>query len=304
MKTHIPFIYYLIAILPPLTGAGNFIVAKATAAEIGPISLLFWRWTVAFLVLLPFIIKDLIKNFSLIKKHRKIIILCSIPGIILFNAFMYTAVQYTTAINSSIIANTFPVFILLLSYFIAKERIDFLKFSGIALALLGTTFIMTNGDFSKLSGLFDNVGDLIALGGAFIFGCYAVALRYRPKEIKVATFTFATIAFGCIVILPFYLYEITYIKPFVATPSVIGAILFVAIPVSIIGVITWNISITHLGATTAGLIFYLAPVFNVILAQIFLGEQFTLSHFIGLCLILTGINLPLLGIRKKSISRK
>lgn len=290
MKTKIPFIYYLIAIIPPLTGAGNFIVAKATTGDIGPMALLFWRWAVACLVLLPFVVKDCIKNASLLKKHIKIIILTSIPGIVLFNAFMYTAVQYTTSINSSIIANTFPIFIVILSYFVSKERIDILKSFGIILALIGTVFIMTNGEFSKLNGLFDNAGDLIALGGAFIFGCYAIALRYRPKELKVATFTFATIAFGCLMILPLYLYESA---PLILTPSVIGAVLFVAIPVSIIGVISWNISITHLGATTAGLIFYLAPVFNVIFAQILLDEQFTLPHFIGLCLILLGINLPL-----------
>jgi drug/metabolite transporter (DMT)-like permease len=295
MKNKVPFIYYLIAIIPPLTGAGNFLVAKATAGDIGPMALLYWRWAVAWLVLFPFVIKDCIHNKELLKKHANIIVITALPGIVLFNAFMYTAVQHTTSINASIIANTFPIFIVILSYFILREPISPLKSFGIVLALVGTMFIMTNGEFAKLNGLFDNGGDLIALGGAFLFGCYAVALRYRPKEIKVATFTFATITVGCILIAPLYIWEIVYVKPLVLSLPVVGAILFVAIPVSIIGVISWNISITHLGATTAGLIFYLAPVFNVILAQLFLDEKFTMSHLAGLCLILLGINLPLLG---------
>lgn len=299
MKTKIPYIYYLIAIIPPLTGAGNFIVAKASAGEIAPMALLFWRWAIACIVLFPFVIKDCIKNASLLKKHARIILLTSIPGVVLFNAFMYTAVQYTTSINASIIANTFPIFIVILCYLISKEKIDLLKFIGIISALIGTAFIMTNGELIKLKGLFDNVGDIIALGGALIFACYAIALRYRPKEINVTTFTFANIVCGCFMILPLYIYESA---PLVWTPSVIGTVLFVAIPVSIIGVIAWNISISHLGATTAGLIFYLAPIFNAIFAQIFLGEQFTIYHFIGLCLILLGINLPLLYIRKVKVS--
>ncbi len=304
MKNKIPFIYYLIAIIPPLTGAGNFLVAKATSADIGPMSLLYWRWAVAWLVMFPFVIKDFRKDWSKIKQNYKVIIACTLPGIVLFNAFMYTALQHTTSINCAIIANTFPIFIVIFSYFILKEPISPTKTLGIVLALIGTVFIMTNGDVYRLKGLFDNTGDLIALGGAMIFASYSIALRFRPDDIKVSTFTFATISLGCLLIWPLYVWEVTHIKPLVVNAEVIGAILFVAVPVSIFGVITWNISITRLGATTAALIFYLAPVFNVILAQLFLDEQFTMAHFAGLCLILLGINLPLLGgLRKNKLTK-
>lgn len=301
MKSKIPFVFYLIALIPPLTGAGNFIVAKATTTDIGPMSLLYWRWAVAWLVLFPFVIKDFKKDWGKIKRSYKVVVACTLPGIVLFNAFMYTALQHTTSINASIIANTFPVFIVILSYFILKERINTLKSLGILLALVGTSFITTNGQFHKLNNLFGNIGDVLALGGAFIFAGYSVALRFRPSDIKVSTFTFATISLGCLLIWPLYVWESIYIKPMVLNIDVIGTILFVAIPVSILGVISFNIAITKLGATTTGLIFYLAPVFNIILAQLFLGEQFTVAHFAGLCLILLGINLPLLGLIRKRV---
>ncbi len=301
MKAKIPLLYYLIALIPPLVGAGNFIVAKATTSDIGPMSLLYWRWAVAWLVLFPFVIKDFRKDWGKIKKHYKVITACALPGIVLFNAFMYTGLKYTTSINASIIANTFPVFIVILSYIILKERINPLKSLGILFALIGTLLITTNGQLYKLNNIFGNSGDIMALCGALIFAGYSIALRFRPSEIKVSTFTFATISLGCLLIWPLYVWEVLYIKPMVLNPDVIGTILFVAIPVSILGVISFNISITKLGATTTGLIFYLAPVFNIIFAQLFLDEKFTFAHFAGLCLILLGINLPLLSmIRKKA----
>ncbi len=305
MKHKIPFLYFLIAIIPPLTGAGNFLVAKATNGDIGPMALLFWRWAVAWLFLFPFVIKDAVKEWKKIQGHYKIVLLTALPGVVLFNAVMYTALNYTTSINASIIANTFPIFIVILSYFILKESINFIKLLAIILAFAGTIFIMTNGNLHQLRGLFDNRGDLMALFGALMFAGYAISLRFRPKDLKVATFTFATFTVGCLLIFPMYLWEVLYVKQPIYSNQVIGAILFVAIPVSVFGVICWNFTITHLGATTAGLIFYLAPVFNIVLSKYFLDEPFTLSHFAGLCLILLGVNLPLIAsFSKKSYPNK
>ena len=51
--------------------ASNLVVARGGIEYVPPISLAFWRWTIVFLILLPFTFMTLKKNFHIIKKEYK-----------------------------------------------------------------------------------------------------------------------------------------------------------------------------------------------------------------------------------------
>ena len=51
--------------------ASNLVVARGGVEFVPPISLAFWRWTVVFLILLPFTYVTLKNNFHIIKKEYK-----------------------------------------------------------------------------------------------------------------------------------------------------------------------------------------------------------------------------------------
>ena len=55
----------------PIFMASNLIVARAGVEYVPPISLAFWRWTLVFLILLPFTYISLKKNYRIIKKEYK-----------------------------------------------------------------------------------------------------------------------------------------------------------------------------------------------------------------------------------------
>ena len=57
--------------IQPIFMASNLVVARGGVEFVPPISLAFWRWTVVFLILLPFTYVTLKKNFYLIKKEFK-----------------------------------------------------------------------------------------------------------------------------------------------------------------------------------------------------------------------------------------
>ena len=46
--------------------ASNLVVARGGVEFVPPISLAFWRWTLVFLILLPFTYLTLKKNFNII----------------------------------------------------------------------------------------------------------------------------------------------------------------------------------------------------------------------------------------------
>jgi drug/metabolite transporter (DMT)-like permease len=56
----------------------------------------------------------------------------------------------------------------------------------------------------------------------------------------------------------------------------------------------FNEGVKVVGATVAGLVLHLIPVFGSIMAVLFLGEKFRLYHVVGMLLILGGIFLVIM----------
>ena len=53
--------------------SGNFIVGKfATLYEVPPLTLNFFRWLIVWIILIPFTIKDILKNLKIIKEKLSI----------------------------------------------------------------------------------------------------------------------------------------------------------------------------------------------------------------------------------------
>ena len=53
--------------------ASNLVVARGGVEFVPPISLAFWRWTVVFIILLPFIYFSLKKNSKIIEINNSIL---------------------------------------------------------------------------------------------------------------------------------------------------------------------------------------------------------------------------------------
>ena len=66
---------WLLAALPPLFWAGNFVLARALHMEITPIALSFWRWAIALLILLPFVYSGLWQQRRLLLRHWPVLTL-------------------------------------------------------------------------------------------------------------------------------------------------------------------------------------------------------------------------------------
>ena len=102
--------------------ASNLIVARGGVEYVPPISLAFWRWTVVFLILLPFTYLSLKKNYKSIQKEYKKLFVLGALGCGVCGAFPFLAGQTTTVANMGIIYTSSPVFIILISSIFFKEK--------------------------------------------------------------------------------------------------------------------------------------------------------------------------------------
>src|SRR5215216_4934376 len=82
---------YLLLSLTALFWAGNAIVGRLAAGHIAPVTLSFLRWSMAFLIILPFAWKHLKRDWPAIRARLGTMIVLSVTGIGAFNTLQYWA---------------------------------------------------------------------------------------------------------------------------------------------------------------------------------------------------------------------
>ena len=103
--------------------ASNLIVARGGVEFVPPISLAFWRWTLVFLILLPFTYLSLKNKSQIIRTEFKKLFFLGSMGCGVCGAFPFLAGETTTVINMGIIYTSSPVFIILISYFFLAKKL-------------------------------------------------------------------------------------------------------------------------------------------------------------------------------------
>jgi drug/metabolite transporter (DMT)-like permease len=275
-------------LLPGLFWAGNAIVARSLAGDVPPIGLVFWRWTVGAVLILPFAARHLARDWAALARSWPIMLLLSVLGISIFNTFLYISAHTTTALNIVMLQSALPVMIVLMTFLLFRDRLTGRQALGIAVSLAGTLVLIAHGDLSVLAHLDVNEGDLWMLAAVVSYAVYTALLRLRPP-VHALSFLFAIFTIGSLVLLPFYLGETLRGQPVPLTMMTLLGIGYVAIFASIIATLAFNRTVELLGANAAGLVVHLVPVFGTILAVLLLGERFQIYHAVGIGLIGIGL---------------
>ena len=204
LKTPSIFAGYVFAIAATAIWSGNFIVARGLNDRIPPVSLAFFRWLVAVIVFMPFAVKNLISEWPVIKNHLTYFCVTSFLGITTFNTLIYFAGHTTTAMNLSLIAITFPIFILLLSRILYNEPVTVKKGIGIVLVLTGVLFLVTKGEIVSVLTISFNIGDIWMLTASIIFAVYSLLLKNKPDGVSIKALQLACFILGVIFCSPFF----------------------------------------------------------------------------------------------------
>jgi drug/metabolite transporter (DMT)-like permease len=289
MTPNAAFRPYLLLTLTALFWSGNFVLGRGIREMIPPVSLGFWRWACALLILLPFGLPRVRRQWGLVRRHWKLLALLSIPSITVFNTFVYTALQTTTTTNATLVNAMTPIFIVVVSLLVFGVRLRLVQAAGVLISLVGLLFIITQGDWGVFARLSFSSGDGWTLAAALAWAIYSVLLRLKPVQMDPLTFLTVVVAWGVVFLLPFYLYELSSRGGFEISPASVSAILYVSLFPSVLAYIFWNYGVDRVGPGRAGLFMHLMPVFSILLAALLLGERVRWYHVIGMILIFCGI---------------
>ncbi len=267
----------------------NTVIAKAVMFQIKPMTLSFYRWLVAFVILLPFAVPRLKKEWPLIQQHLGFLFILAVPSVAVYNSVVYFGAQYTTATNISLVVSTMPVMTLLFSWIINREDPYLLQVLGVTISLLGMVMIIAKGSWQVLLSLSFNSGDLLIVFSITSWALYSVLLKKREIDISPISFLIVLICFGMGCILPFYLWEFSVFGGIEINPANVSTFLYLGIFPSILSYIFWNYGVKTAGPSVASIFMYLLPVYTSIIAYVFLNERLFFYHFVGGWLILSGL---------------
>jgi drug/metabolite transporter (DMT)-like permease len=266
-------------------------MGRAVKSSIPPISLAFWRWALALVILIPFAIPHLRTQWPLLKKNWRLLSVYGVLGVTCFNTFVYIGLHSTTATNALLLNSVIPILIVLLSYLLADTNVTPRQAIGIAISLTGVLTIVCRADPDVILTLQINRGDTWILLAAISWALHTVLLRQRPATLHPLSFLTSIMAIGLIPLSALYAWELSQGAVFALNAANIASILYAALFPSVLAFIFWNQSVREVGPNKAGLFLYLMPVFGAILSAVFLGESIRVFHLIGMALIFTGIHL-------------
>ena len=288
-----------LAVLATFIWSGNFIVARAVNQEIPPISLNFYRWLTASVIIFPFAIKQFRAEWKVVKQSWHYLFWISLTGVALFNTFVYIGAHYTSAINLALIGTTSsPIMSVIFARIFLKEKIGPLKLAGMILCIIGVLFLLSKGNFQNLLSFHFSTGDLWMLLAAFFFAVYNTMVKKKPVAISSTNFLFVIFTFGTLMVLPFFIWELSYSPAVQWNNNLILSILFLGIGASVICFFIWNIAIHKLGTGRTALFGNLIPIFSSIEAVLLLNEQFNWIHIVSMLLVFAGIILANLRITR------
>jgi drug/metabolite transporter (DMT)-like permease len=282
---------YILLTLTPLFWAGNAVIGRVVVDVVPPAMLSEIRWAGALLLFLPFAWRELRAEWPIILRSLPILALLAFTGLTSFNTILYWALQYTTAINTSLLQSAMPLVIGLWSLALFADPLRRMQYAGLVLSLAGVAAVITQGEPARLVTLDFNRGDVAMLVAVALYSLYSTVLRKRPP-ISARSFLAVTMAMAVVMLAPAVAVEATIVPTAMPqSPAVWLAIAYMIVFPSLLAYAFFTRGVELIGANRAGPFFHLIPLFAAILEVVFLGERLALYHGIGAAFILGGVAL-------------
>lgn len=280
----------LLLALSTLFWSGNFVLGRAVIEHIPPVALAFWRWTIAFVLVLVVAWPNIRRDWPVLRAQWKLLALLAFLGVATFNALVYYGLHTTTVSNAVLLQSTMPVLIVLGSWLVFREPVLALQLLAVAISLIGVAVIVARGDVHTLLALRIAPGDAWVMLAVIFYAVYSVLLRRKPA-VHPLSFLAATFAWGSLMLLPVYLWEHATVAAVRWDGPTLAAFVYVGVFPSLLAYLCFNRAVELIGANRAGQFLHLMPVFGCALAALFLGERLQAFHLVGALLIAAGIAL-------------
>ncbi|HCE4997093.1 TPA: DMT family transporter [Vibrio parahaemolyticus] len=286
---------YLLPFFTVMIWGGNSIVNKMAASTIEPSAMSFYRWFVAMVLLTPFCLPAVIKQRHVIRPYLTKLAFLALLGMVLNQSLGYYAGLTTTASNMALITSLVPLISVFLSVPVLGKSVSMLSIVGGVISLGGLAFMLGHGDVTYFLHQDMTQGDSLMLLAALVYAAYCVLLKRWKMPFNSLTLVYMQGFFSVIMLTPLWLSS----EQLLPSQEALPLIAYAGIAASIFAPLMWVKAIDLIGADSSAMFMNLMPVVSVALASTLLGEEIHVYHIIGGLMVISGVILSQIKVRKK-----
>ncbi|HCE2218932.1 TPA: DMT family transporter [Vibrio parahaemolyticus] len=286
---------YLLPFFTVMIWGGNSIVNKMAASTIEPSAMSFYRWFVAMVLLTPFCLPAVIKQRHVIRPYLTKLAFLALLGMVLNQSLGYYAGLTTTASNMALITSLVPLISVFLSVPLLGKSVSMLSIVGGVISLGGLAFMLGHGDVTYFLHQDMTQGDSLMLLAALVYAAYCVLLKRWKMPFNSLTLVYMQGFFSVIMLTPLWLSS----EQLLPSQEALPLIAYAGIAASIFAPLMWVKAIDLIGADSSAMFMNLMPVVSVALASTLLGEEIHVYHIIGGLMVISGVILSQIKVRKQ-----
>lgn len=280
---------YFLLVVAALFWGGNAVAGKFLAGSLPPVAISFTRLGIGVMIMSPVIFRLFKDERAALREHFKLLLFLAVTGVIGFNLLIYWAVNYTTAINATLLNSTSPLFIFLLSALLIGEKMELKYWISLIISMFGVLVVITHGSVDRMLALQFNIGDLIMVLAVILWALYSIYIKKISGKLpSLAIFGF-TLTIGFLLMIPAVAIELSMVSVGTVGLPEWTALFYIGIFPSICSFLLWNRGVALIGPSKASISLNLIPVFGTIFAFFVLGEVISVPQIIGGCLVFVGV---------------
>ena len=271
--------------------AGNILVGKAVAGSLPPVTLALGRVLVALIAVVCLFGPAAYRQRALLTQQWRGLLAIAISGVALFNAFVYSALKYTSATNVAVIESGVPVITALCMAAFFGERLVWRQWLGIALSVAGAAWVVSAGNLPELFAQ-ANRGDLLMLLAVCAWVGYSFPIRRWMVGLPTYASLVPLMAIAALVLAPLALAEnLLTAQRWTLDTNAFLALLYLGLGPSLVAFVAYNKAVLLVGPSRSAVLLNLLPLVTMAGGFWWLGVPITLVQVVGALVVVFGVTL-------------
>jgi len=240
------------------------------------------------------------KSKPIEKKDRFTIIKCGLFGMSINIAAFIAGLDYSTPVNSSILIIISPIFVVILSFFIFRNRINFLKILGIIMGFIGALILILNADSNSSVGRNIPLGNFLFIVNSISYAYYLIIVKPMAQKYDLITLFKWLFLIGLIFNFPLGINQFTDVNwSSLPIKEAILPMAFVVICTTVMTYFLNGYALSKITSTEVAVFMYLQPIIGIVFALFTKSDTISLTIIIASILIFIGVYLTSVMKQKK-----
>lgn len=278
----------LLLVVSNLLFAASYTLTKVALVDLGPFTLGFIRFALATGIIAAW----LVVRGRLERPSRHVVqrlALAGLFGVTGYFALENLGVSWARASDATMLSAAFPAIMAVTDVLVAKVRIGWQGWVGIALAVLGSLPIVLGAPDDAASGPKRLLGCLLILAAGVTWAAYTIVTRTVAGQCSSWTTVLWQDGVGAVGFLPLALVEAPGWHLPTQSWATTGSVLALTVLCSVLAMVFYADAVRHLPSALVAASINLVPLFGLVIALLVLHEGVGWWQVVGCVVVAAGV---------------